>query len=71
MGTFSCPAEAGQDAGNGGWAGGIDNSGTLTITNSTISNNNAGRGDDRSTGASGTGSDVGAGQAVGSGGVGG
>ncbi len=71
MGTVSCPAEAGQDAGNGGWAGGIDNSGTLTITNSVISNNNAGAGGDGSSGESGTGSDVSAGQNGGTGGFGG
>ena len=71
MGTFSCPAEAGLDAGNGGWAGGIDNSGTLTITNSTISNNNAGAGGDGSSGESGTGGDVSAGQDGGTGGAGG
>ena len=32
-----CPARAGQSAGSGGWGGGIDNKGTLTIPNSTMS----------------------------------
>ena len=42
----NCAAQAGSSAGNGGWGGGIDNTGTLTITNSTISNNSAGQGGD-------------------------
>ncbi len=66
-----CPPSQGQSAGNGGSAGGIDNTGVLTITNSTISNNNAGAGGDGSAGFSGTGSDVSAGQNGGSGSFGG
>lgn len=65
----NCPARVGQSAGSGGWGGGIDNTGTLTITNSTVSNNSAGPGGDGSDGVSGTGSDVSAGQNGGNGGT--
>jgi CSLREA domain-containing protein len=67
----NCPPRAGASAGNGGWGGGIDNSGTLTITNSTISNNSAGQGGDGTNATSGQGSNAGPGATGGTGGVGG
>lgn len=68
---LNCPGRDGASAGQGGWGGGIDNTGTLTIASSTISNNAAGAGGDGSDGVSGTGGDAGAGHPGGSGGQGG
>ena len=67
----NCAASAGESADSGGWGGGIDNKGTLTITNSTISNNSAGQGGDGTSASAGEGSGVGAGANGGSGGGGG
>jgi hypothetical protein len=67
----NCAAAAGESAGNGGWGGGIDNTGTLTITDSTITNNSAGQGGDGTDATAGEGSGVGAGANGGSGGGGG
>ena len=67
----NCAASAGESAGSGGWAGAIDNTGTLTITNSTISNNSAGQGGDGTNATAGEGTGVGAGANGGSGGSGG
>jgi hypothetical protein len=67
----NCPPQVGESAGSGGWGGGIDNKGTLTVTDSTITNNSAGQGGDGTDGESGTGTDASAGQNGGSGGSGG
>ncbi len=67
----NCAASAGSSAGNGGWGGGIDNKGVLTIANSTISNNSAGQGGDGTNATAGEGTGVGAGANGGSGGGGG
>jgi hypothetical protein len=66
---INCPASPGATAGSGGNGGGIYNSGTLTVTNSTISDNTAGSGGNGSNGASGTGTNASQGQLGGSGGA--
>ncbi len=64
-----CAPAAGMTAGNGGNGGGIYNTGTLTVTSSTISDNAAGAGGTGTGGFSGTGADASAGQIGGNGGI--
>jgi len=69
LGPLNGPGGSGGNSGNGGNGGGISNSGTLTITNSTIAGNTTGAG---ATGApGGNGSNAGAGGGGSNGGAGG